>query len=71
MEMKTRPVLTINQVYEIISKYIECKDWLKAFQSTLPKRKGAQPQQKELETSPLEEVPVVENDQTPSTSSLT
>ena len=40
--MKTRPVLTINQVYDIICKYQECKDWLKAFTSTLPKRKGAQ-----------------------------
>ena len=39
--MKTRPVLTVNQVYDIICKYTECGDWLKAFVSTLPKRKGA------------------------------
>lgn len=39
--MKTRQVLTVNQVFEIISNYCECKDWLKAFVSVLPKRKGA------------------------------
>lgn len=41
MHMKTRQVLTVNQVFEIISNYCECKDWLKAFVSVLPKRKGA------------------------------
>jgi hypothetical protein len=39
--MKTRQVLTVNQVFEIISNYCECKDWLKSFVSVLPKRKGA------------------------------
>ena len=64
MEMKTRPVLTINQVYDIICKYTECKDWLKAFQSTLPKRKGAQPQQQESEESVLKEENILETNQT-------
>lgn len=41
MHMKTRQVLTVNQVFEIISSYCECKDWQKAFVSVLPKRKGA------------------------------
>ena len=55
--MKTRPVLTINQVYDIICKFSECNDWLKAFQSTFPKRKGAQPQQQETEeTNKKEEI---------------
>ena len=42
MHMKTRPVLTVNQVYEIVCRYLECKDWKQAFVSTLPKRKGAE-----------------------------
>lgn len=42
LSMKTRSVLTVNQVFQIVCKYVECKDWLKAFVSTLPKRKGAE-----------------------------
>jgi tRNA (guanine9-N1)-methyltransferase len=42
MHMKTRPVLTVNQVFEIVCKYVECRDWKKAFVNALPKRKGAQ-----------------------------
>ena len=41
MNMKTRQVLTVNQVFEVICNFIECKDWKKAFIDTLPKRKGA------------------------------
>jgi tRNA (guanine9-N1)-methyltransferase len=41
MNMKTRQVLTVNQVFEVICNYSECKDWEKAFIDTLPKRKGA------------------------------
>lgn len=42
LSMKTRPVLTVNQVFQIICKYLECREWKKAFMSTLPKRKGAE-----------------------------
>ena len=40
--MKTRPVLTVNQVFDIICKFVECKDWELSFKNTLPKRKGAE-----------------------------
>lgn len=42
LSMKTRSVLTVNQVFQIVCKYTECRDWQKAFVSTLPKRKGAE-----------------------------
>jgi tRNA (guanine9-N1)-methyltransferase len=42
MSMKTRQVLTVNQVYQIIAKFVECNDWKQAFISTLPLRKGAE-----------------------------
>lgn len=42
MNMKSRQVLTVNQVFELICKYTECNDWQKAFVDILPKRKGAQ-----------------------------
>ena len=40
MALKTRKVLTVNQVYEILAAYAEEKDWAKAFDSIIPKRKG-------------------------------
>ena len=42
MSMKTRQVLTVNQVFQIICKYMDCKDWKQAFVDILPKRKGAE-----------------------------
>uniref|UniRef100_A0A0N4ZYN1 tRNA (guanine(9)-N(1))-methyltransferase n=1 Tax=Parastrongyloides trichosuri TaxID=131310 RepID=A0A0N4ZYN1_PARTI len=40
MKLKTRNVLTINQVYEIILRYTESKNWEKAFFDVIPRRKG-------------------------------
>ncbi len=55
MHMKTRQVLTVNQVFEIISNFSECKDWQKSFVSVLPKRKGAEAIKKEASDEQAEQ----------------
>lgn len=40
MKLKDRKVLTVNQVYEILLSFTVEKDWAKAFDSIIPKRKG-------------------------------
>jgi tRNA (guanine9-N1)-methyltransferase len=38
-EMTTRKILTVNQVFEILVKWVNCRDWKQALEEVLPKRK--------------------------------
>jgi tRNA (guanine9-N1)-methyltransferase len=41
LQMSSRKVLTVNHVFEILSRYLETKSWTTALQAVIPQRKGA------------------------------
>ena len=47
--MASRHVLTVNQVLEIMLRWLEVKDWENAFLSVIPKRKLAEGQNEKEE----------------------
>nr|4JWG_A Chain A, tRNA (guanine(9)-N1)-methyltransferase [Schizosaccharomyces pombe 972h-] len=40
IKITDRKILTVNQVFEILSLWLEYRDWEKAFMEVIPKRKG-------------------------------
>ncbi|GFS09186.1 tRNA (guanine(9)-N1)-methyltransferase [Elysia marginata] len=58
LDMKTRKVLTVNQVFSILLRYTETKDWKKAFLAEMPQRKNVslkEASSTEASASPKEE----------------
>ncbi|XP_062493631.1 tRNA methyltransferase 10 homolog A isoform X2 [Pezoporus occidentalis] len=51
VKMKSRKVLAVNHVFEIILAYLEKRDWKEAFFSVLPQRKGAVPLEEASDSS--------------------
>jgi tRNA (guanine9-N1)-methyltransferase len=49
IKMATRHVLTVNQVLEIMLRWLEVEDWERAFLSVIPKRKLLSTQRAEEE----------------------
>ncbi|KAL5527730.1 hypothetical protein ACEPAG_6531 [Sanghuangporus baumii] len=61
-ELKTRKVLTVNQVFEILIHWVESRNWEEAIYSVMPKRKFTQQSSKTQIEKGLEEKQVVLNE---------
>lgn len=51
IKMSTRHVLTVNQVLEIMLRWLEFQDWEKAFMDAIPKRKLPEVQRHKIESN--------------------
>ena len=54
--------MTVNQVFEILIKWVETKDWEQSLYSVIPKRKFQQEGKSNLETNVDAAVTVVDDD---------
>ena len=70
-ELPTRKVLTVNQVFDILVKWVETRDWQEALYSVVPKRKfqGAVRTSDDIKGSSDDEREVPEEDAKPSSDS--
>jgi tRNA (guanine9-N1)-methyltransferase len=59
--LPTRKVLTVNQVFEILIKWVETKDWEQSLYSVIPKRKFQQEGKGNLEAN-IDAATVVDDD---------
>lgn len=66
MDLKTRKVLTVNHVFEILLAYSVHKDWTTALETVIPKRKGGT--SKQIENAEETDLPKKEPQSDPSTS---
>ena len=58
--MATRHVLTVNQVLEIMLRWLEVHDWEQAFMAVIPKRKFPEIQKKENTSEEVDDPGVVD-----------
>ncbi|KAF8335035.1 guanine-1-methyltransferase-domain-containing protein [Cantharellus anzutake] len=56
-DMKTRKILTVNQVFDILLQWVETRDWELALREVMPKRKMKPSDSKEVPFVHVEDIP--------------